>query len=223
MLLAVETSGMTGSVALADDQGLIVEHPLLTAGPRHAQTLVAEIDALLRAQHLAPGAITKVAVSIGPGSFTGLRVGLVFAKTFAWLNGAQLYAVDTLRAIAQQAPSEIALVTSVIDAQRSEVFTATYRWNQETGIREAIDRVHVSALADLPTASPFIGPGLNKHRETLKRSHLLLDESLCEPRASSIATIGLHMARLGQTSLPETLEPVYVRLSYAEEQRPQSV
>ena len=66
----------------------------------------------------------------------------------------------------------------------------------------------------------YATPGLQKHRETLHQSHTLLDESLWQPRASSVAVIGLHMVLLGQTSVPETLEPVYVRPSYAEEKRP---
>ena len=220
MLLAIETSGILGSVAIADDQRLIVERTLQTTGRRHAQTVVAEVDDILRTCGFAVSDITAVAVSIGPGSFTGLRVGLVFAKTFAWLNQTKLLAVDTLRAIAQQVPPEIETVTAVVDAQRNELFAATYRWDAECRIRDAINSVHLSTIARLSADHPLIGPGLQKHRETLHQSHTLLDESLWQPRASSVAVIGRHMVLLGQTSVPETLEPVYVRLSYAEEKRP---
>ncbi len=219
MLLAIETSGLLGSVAIADDRQLIVERSLQTTGRRHAQTLVAEIDDVLRTRGIASKDITAVAVSIGPGSFTGLRVGLVFAKTFAWLNNTQLVAVDTLRAIAQQVSPDIESVTAVIDAQRNELFAGTYRWNPKTGIRDAIDSVHLSTPSGLPIDHPIVGPGLQKHRESLQATHRLLDESLCQPRATSVAAIGLQMVCLGQTSVPETLEPVYVRLSYAEEKR----
>ena len=219
MLLAIETSGLLGSVAIFDNQRLIVERSLQTAGRRHAQTVVAEVDDIFRSFGFSPSDITSVAVSIGPGSFTGLRVGLVFAKTFAWLNQATLVAVDTLRAIAQQVPSEIETVTAVVDAQRNELFAATYRWNSETGIREAITDIRILTLQDLTTDCPLVGPGLQKHREALQSTHTLLDESIWQPRASSVAMIGLQMMRQGQTSVPETLEPVYVRLSYAEEKR----
>ncbi len=220
MLLAIETSGILGSVAIADDQRLLVERTLQTTGRRHAQTVVAEVDDILRTCSFAVSDITAVAVSIGPGSFTGLRVGLVFAKTFAWLNQTKLVAVDTLRAIAQQVPPEIETVTAVVDAQRNELFAATYRWNAECRIRDAINSVHLSTIARLSGDHPVVGPGLQKHREVLDRSHTMLDESLWQPRASSVAMIGLHMVLLGQTSVPATLEPVYVRLSYAEEKRP---
>lgn len=219
MLLAIETSGTLGSVAIADDQRLIVERTLQTAGRRHAQTVVAEVDDILRSCNFATSDITAVAVSIGPGSFTGLRVGLVFAKTFAWLNQAKLVAVDTLRAVAQQVPPDIDTVTAVVDAQRNELFAAPYRWNSETGIRVAIAGIRICTLQDLRTEFPLVGPGLQKHREALQATHTLLHESICQPRASSVAAIGLHMVKMRQTSVPETLEPVYVRLSYAEEKR----
>ncbi len=219
MLLAIETSGMIGSVAIADDQRLIVERSLQTTGQRHAQTVVAEVDDILRSCSFAPSDITAVAVSIGPGSFTGLRVGLIFSKTFAWLNQTKLVAVDTLRAIAQQVPPEFETVTAVVDAQRNELFAATYRRNPETGIRDSISAIRICTLQDLTTDCPLVGPGLQKHRSSLQATHTLLDESLCQPRASSVAVIGLQMVRLGHLSVPETLEPSYVRLSYAEEKR----
>ncbi|MFN5976898.1 MAG: tRNA (adenosine(37)-N6)-threonylcarbamoyltransferase complex dimerization subunit type 1 TsaB, partial [Planctomyces sp.] len=83
MLLAVETSGMTGSLALSADGQLLSERVLESEGRRHAQTLVSEVGLLLSGQGLTVGDLSAVAVSIGPGSFTGLRVGLVFAKTLA--------------------------------------------------------------------------------------------------------------------------------------------
>ena len=122
MLLAVETSGTQGSVAIFDGETLRFERILGATGTRHAQTLPAEVADALAKCDLQPRDIRSVAVSIGPGSFTGLRIGLTFAKTFAWLNDARLVAVDTLRAIAQQVPSDIEYVTVIVDAQRTEFF-----------------------------------------------------------------------------------------------------
>ncbi|HUQ68608.1 MAG TPA: tRNA (adenosine(37)-N6)-threonylcarbamoyltransferase complex dimerization subunit type 1 TsaB, partial [Planctomycetaceae bacterium] len=82
-ILSLETSGLTGSIAL-DRDGVVEQRELATAGRRHAQTLVAEMRDLLHAHGLRPADVNAVAVSIGPGSFTGLRVGVVCAKTFAY-------------------------------------------------------------------------------------------------------------------------------------------
>ena len=220
MLLAVETSGSLGSIAVTDGSNLLAERVLAAAGGvRHAQSLVAEVDKLLRELTLKPTDIRTVAVSIGPGSFTGLRVGLVFAKTFAWLNQSHLVAVDTLRAIAQQAPDEEALVTALVDAQRGEVFAGTYQLDTVSGCRQLIDRIHVTGQDTLPKDPILAGPGLTKLRPELAMNHRLLAESCWQPRASTIARLGTDMVSRKEFSIAETLEPVYVRLSYAEEKR----
>jgi tRNA threonylcarbamoyladenosine biosynthesis protein TsaB len=219
MLLAVETSGSLGSIAVTDGSNLLAERLLASGGVRHAQSLVTEVDKLLRELTLKPTDIGAVAVSIGPGSFTGLRVGLVFAKTFAWLNQSQLVAVDTLRAIAQQAPDEEALVTALVDAQRGEMFAGTYRLDPITGCRQPIDRIHVTSQDVLPQDPVLTGPGLIKLRPELAMNHRLLAESSWQPRASTIARLGTDMISRKEFSIPETLEPVYIRLSYAEEKR----
>lgn len=219
MLLAVETSGSLGSIAVIDGSNLLAERVLAAGGVRHAQSLVAEVDKLLRELSLKPTDIRSVAVSIGPGSFTGLRVGLVFAKTFAWLNQSHLVAVDTLRAIAQQAPDEEALVTALVDAQRGEVFVGTYQLDTVSGCRQLIDRIHVTGQDTLPKDPILAGPGLTKLRPELAMNHRLLAESCWQPRASTIARLGTDMVSRKEFSIAETLEPVYVRLSYAEEKR----
>lgn len=219
MLLAVETSGSVGSIAIVDGSKLLAERILAAGGTRHAQSLVTEVDKLLRELNLKPTDIRSVAVSIGPGSFTGLRVGLVFAKTYAWLNKSHLVAVDTLRAIAQQAPYEEALVTAAVDAQRGEMFAGTYRLDPVSGCRQLIDPIRVKSQEALPKDHVLTGPGLSKLRRELAAVHRLLEESCWQPRASTIAQLGQDMVSRKEFSIPETLEPVYVRLSYAEEKR----
>ncbi len=219
MLLAVDTSGAQGSLAILDGAAVVFDRTLVEGGVRHAQSLVAEVDLALKTCGLKPRDIRNVAVSIGPGSFTGLRVGLVFAKTFAWLNDAQLIAVDTLQAITQQVPADIEFVTAIVDAQRKDYFAATYRWDSELGLRTAIDEVKLASIDDLPTEFPIVGPAGDKLRAAAPDRFELLDESLWQPRAIDAGRIGFHMAQLGQFSDPDGLEPVYIRLSYAEEKR----
>ncbi len=219
MLLAVETSGIQGSIAIFDGRTLHFERVLATVGTRHAQTLPAEVADALIACQLQPRDITAVAVSIGPGSFTGLRVGLTFAKTFAWLNNAKLVAVDTLRAIAQQVRPETEYVTAIVDAQRSEFFAATYRWDSELGLRRAIDEVHLATIDTLTPEYPIVGPPCSKLAVAAPDRFQVLDELLWQPHAVNVGRIGLHMLDEHQFSDPDTLEPVYIRLSYAEEKR----
>ena len=219
MLLSVETSGSLGSIAIVDGSKLLAERILAAGGVRHAQSLVTEVDKLLREMNLKPTDIRSVAVSIGPGSFTGLRVGLVFAKTFAWLNQSHLVAVDTLRAIAQQAPDEETLVTALVDAQRGEMFAGTYQLNPVSGCRQLMNPIRVTSQDALPKDHILTGPGLSKLRPELSAEHRLQEEACWQPRASTIAQLGHDMVSRKEFSIPETLEPVYVRLSYAEEKR----
>jgi tRNA threonylcarbamoyladenosine biosynthesis protein TsaB len=222
MLLAIETSGMQGSIAVFDGPTLRFERILGASGTRHAQMLPAQVADVLARCNLQPRSICSVAVSIGPGSFTGLRVGLTFAKTFAWLNDARLVAVDTLRAITQQVPSSREYVTAIVDAQRTEFFAATYRWNAELGLRVAIDDVHLLRADDLSKEYPIVGPAGHKLKSAATDQYDLLDECLWQPHAVSVGRIGLHMFDQQQFADPDSLEPVYIRLSYAEEKRRES-
>ena len=223
MLLAVETSGTQGSIAIFAGTQVLCERVLSVSGPRHAQTLPAEVAAALADNNLQPNAIRSIAVSIGPGSFTGLRVGVTFAKTFAWLNDARLVAVDTLRAIAQQVSAEMEFVTAIADAQRSEFFMATYRWNPELHLRCAVDDVRVAGIDELPTDYPIAGPAAGKLAEVLPARFKVVDQSLWQPHAVNIGLIGQQMLNSQQFAAPDSLEPVYIRLSYAEEKRREAV
>ena len=219
ILLAVETSGMSGSIALLDDTGTITERTPPSEGRRNAQSLIADIDTLLREHGWAPADVDAVAVSIGPGSFTGLRVGLTFAKTFAWINNSALIAVDTLQALAQQVDAEHPVVAAVIDAQRGELFWNEYAIDPGNGIRTARHEVALIKPDQLAPLIPITGPGLMKHAEQLRETHRLLDTTFWQPKAATVAQIAAAHLAAHQTSDPITLEPIYIRRSYAEEKR----
>ena len=101
LVLGIDTSGLEGSVALVRDGNCLAETSLNQLGRRHAQSLILEIGTLLEKHECTPRDVDVVAVSRGPGSFTGLRVGMVCAKTFAYATGCKFIAVDTFAAIAE--------------------------------------------------------------------------------------------------------------------------
>ncbi len=218
-LLAVETSGLHASVALLTADGQIAESSLQSAARRHAQTLVSDVQRLLQDNQLRPAEIDAVAVSIGPGSFTGLRVGVVFAKTFAWINAARLIAVDTLQAIAQQVAPDVALVTAIVDAQRGEVFAADYVWNAQSRIREAVSEIRIAGPEQLNPQSTLCGPPLEKLQHKVADLFVTAPANCWNPRAATIAQLAEWKFSRGEFADPVTLEPVYVRRSYAEEKR----
>jgi tRNA threonylcarbamoyladenosine biosynthesis protein TsaB len=218
MLLAVETSGMTGSLAVFADGQIVAERMLESEGRRHAQTLVQETGQLLSFAGLKIEQLTAVAVSIGPGSFTGLRVGLVFAKTLSWLRGIPLLSVNTLQAIAQQCSEQYSEVLSISDAQRGEVFGVVCRRDGEGRILRPVSEVQVFGVADLPAVTVVAGPVVEQHRGVLEQ---LPGRTLValSPWAATVAVLGADQLQRGQTAVPELLEPLYVRPSYAEEKR----
>lgn len=225
-ILAVDTSGFSASVALSDDQVLLEERCLDATGRRHAQTLVLEVDRLLKSCRVRPNQVEAVAVSIGPGSFTGLRVGVVFAKTFAWANSASLVAVDTLQAIAENIGDDYQTVTVISDAQRREVFINDYCQSDHSGHRTPVGEIRVESLESVvaeavsgdKSASRLVtGPALEKFADEFPAANLLADRNLWYPRASVVAAISARMLAQGELANPDTLEPIYIRRSYAEE------
>ncbi|MEZ6041501.1 MAG: tRNA (adenosine(37)-N6)-threonylcarbamoyltransferase complex dimerization subunit type 1 TsaB [Planctomycetaceae bacterium] len=217
-LLAVETSGMIGSIALRSDDGEIIELLLDSEGRRHAQTLVADVQRLLCEQGVTPGEIHTVAVSIGPGSFTGLRVGLTFAKTFAWINKASLVTVDTLQAIAQQVPADIPVVAAISDAQRGELFWNEYGFDPESQLRCSNHPVTIIGPGQLSTSIPLSGPALTK-QVSLNDRFQVVDARFWQPRAYTVAQIGAAQRLKDVVENVNALEPLYIRRSYAEEKR----
>jgi tRNA threonylcarbamoyladenosine biosynthesis protein TsaB len=169
-LLALETSGLYGSLALAED-GQVVADRTLSPPQRTAQSLAPAIEQLVAEVGWSIRDLSVVAVTVGPGSFTGLRVGVVTAKTLAYALGAQVVGVNTLEVIAARISNQPQLVT-VLDAQRQELFVARWRWS-ESGEWLA-RRAHALGL-DLRLAVAAkskrhgLGPRLDQDRESPSR------------------------------------------------------
>ena len=232
VILAVDTSGMCGTLALRRGGELLEERELEQTRRRHAQTLISEVQELLLAHRLAPVDVGVVAVSHGPGSFTGLRVGIVFAKTFAYVTGCSIVAVDTLEAVAASVTadgfSEINHLHVVSDAQREQLFVSDFcrtsdGWWQATGPIGISDcerwRDDVARLATVGFA--VSGTGLTKMADELALAPAVycLPEEMWTPRAANVAAIAERLAAEKQFADPFELEPFYLRKSSAEEKR----
>ncbi len=228
LAIGIETSGYIGSLALLRDGELIDERSLGEPGRRHAQALVLELRDMLQRHGAGPREVDAIAVSQGPGSFTGLRVGLVCAKTFAYATGCQFVAINTFDAIAENCGSEIGSVWVVENAQRGELFV----WHlvrDDISIWRRTDRLQIvdsrEWLSRRTVTETITGPGLTHcHLENV-RAVLLTDDAITRPKASVIGRLGLRRL-LGKEPLHASVEfdfwksvPFYVRVSTAEEQR----
>ncbi len=218
-LLILETSSRTGQVALALGDELRGVRRLEEAR-RHARDLAPATAALLAEQGWRPRDLQAVIVSRGPGSYTGLRVGIMSAKAFAYATGCALLAVDTFAALALQAPPSVSRLDVLADAQQDKIYVqsfirSTKGWQPASAL--AIRRV-ADWLATREPNAWATGPGLSKWASHLPADVPRLDASLWEPQPASLLYIGLARYRAGERDDPWTLEPLYLRPSSAEEQ-----
>ena len=218
-ILALETSAWSGSVAGLDD-GRPLAECALPEGTRSAQSLIPTVQRLLRQLEWSPAELDLIAVSEGPGSFTGLRVGVTTAKTLAYAIGAQVAGVNTLEVIAAQSESVGQRLWAVLDAQRQQLFAARFvrasgeGWRVELPTR-VVDRE--AWLLDLAAGDRVTGSGLAPLTASLPQWVVIESESAWEPRAATVGQLAYRQRHQIQAAGVWSLAPKYYRRSAAEE------
>lgn len=220
--LAVETSGRIGSIAIVED-GKVLSEDTFSHGLQHAAQIICRIDVLLKAQQWQPRDLQELYLSIGPGSFTGLRIGVTLVKTLAFVTGARIAAVPTLDVLARNAPPEARNVIVVLDAKREQIFTARYSREEATGPWVITEPPHLDRLDAMLSRSSrpvhLIGEGIPYHRQFIGEDPqvIVTDAELWRARAAVVAELGGAMLREGMTTDPQKLSPLYIRKPEAEE------
>ena len=225
-ILAFETSAKAASVALLD-QGKLLGEAYQNTGLTHSQTLMVMAEDLLKSCNLTAQDVEAVAVAAGPGSFTGVRIGVAAAKGFAW--GAELpcYGVSTLESMARNLGVYQGYVVPAMDARRSQVYTAVF--HAEKGILSRVEEDMAISLAELGEkiknyAEPvfLVGDGAVLCYNTLLEevpSLVLPPEHRMHQRAAGVALVAQAMADAGDPGNGAELSPNYLRLSQAERER----
>jgi tRNA threonylcarbamoyladenosine biosynthesis protein TsaB len=232
-ILAVETSGRAGSVAIAAGQQLLAELPF--SGPmRHSSEVFPAIVNLLKRFHRNPKDIEHIYISVGPGSFTGLRIAAALAKTMHLANAAKIVAVDTLDVVAANATdyilkeknADVAKIASILDAKRTQFFIAVYQRNTKYELRNTNRGIWEKTFPDsLLTVSQFIdkfafadqpiwllGEGLVYYEDKFKAYGIrIVDKCYWTARAKKVHLLGWRKALAGQFADPLTLTPCYLR------------
>lgn len=219
--LAIETSGRIGSAAAVQD-GKILAEEQFAHGLKHAAGLLPLIDELCRRQGWGPLDVEELYVSAGPGSFTGLRIGVTLAKTMALATGVKLVAVPSARVLAENAPPEARHLLVVLDAKRDQIFTARFEREGEAWVeREPAHLDSLSAMIDhAPRPVHLLGEGIPYHQKFIPPddpSILLAPPESWRAHAAAVARLGTDLARQGRFADPFTLTPIYVRKPEAEE------
>ncbi len=220
-ILGIETATTTGSVAVMSPGGLIAQYTL-NIEVTHSERLMATVDRVLTDARLALADIDGLAVSIGPGSFTGLRVGLSTVKGLALASNKPVAAVPTLKALAWNAAAAARPVCPLLDARKKEVYAALYRFDgKEIGQIMAERAISLEGLAGaLQEETVFLGEGARLYRQELTAllggRALFAPLSAGAPSAASVAEIGMAMLAKGEAVDPDNLTPLYIRRPEAE-------
>ena len=226
LTLAFETSAKAGSVALLDGNKLLGESYQNT-GLTHSQTVMPMAESLIKSCGYTPQNIGAVAVAAGPGSFTGIRIGVAAAKGFAWGSEIPCYGVSTLEAMALSLGVYDGYVLPVMDARRSQVYNALFL--AEGGKLTRLTEDRAIALADLSEELKIlqkpiflVGDGSNLCYNTLLEEVpglVLPPEHRMHQRASGVCLVAAGMIEAGLPGNGAELTPNYLRLSQAERER----
>ncbi|AWM41935.1 tRNA threonylcarbamoyladenosine biosynthesis protein TsaB [Gemmata obscuriglobus] len=216
--LILETSGRVARVGLAR-AGAIVGRAELDSSRRHAREMMPTAGALLKAESLAPQDLTGVMASTGPGSYTGLRVGLVTAKALAYALGCELRAVGAFWAVAHQAPAGAQHVWVISDALQGQVYAQRFArqhddWLPSTDLQITSAKDFAAVIVPEDWLS---GPGLAVYDSQLTATNPRVNETDREPRVESIFAVGSRLMRPLTREEMFALEPLYLRGSSAEE------
>jgi tRNA threonylcarbamoyladenosine biosynthesis protein TsaB len=223
LILALETSGRTGSVAIAAGSELLAE-TRFSALMRHSAEVFPAIQSLLERFGKKPCDVEQVYLSIGPGSFTGLRIALTIAKTMNLAVGSKIVALDTLDVIAANAedyiaknPADIRKIGVILDAKRGQFFAAAYRKNHEKWEKilpacliTAGEFLEKLAVDNEPTW--LLGEGLVYYKDRFTTTGIeIFPPEIWTPTAGRVHQLGWLLARAGLFADPLMVTPAYLR------------
>jgi tRNA threonylcarbamoyladenosine biosynthesis protein TsaB len=198
---------------------------MTAANERTAKSMAPLVKALLQQAQWSPDSIELVAVTVGPGSFTGLRIGVTMAKTFAYAVGAQVLGVNTLEVLANQGASVAAPIWTIMDAQRQELFTAKFIAADDSRRLKAVDETQIMTqaawLEALRPGDHITGPGLRRLAAPLPADVTVAPQSFWQPTAATLGQIAWRDHQSGRRDDLWKLVPIYYRPSAAEEKAAQ--
>ena len=226
LILAFETSAKAASVALTEN-GKLLGESYQNTGLTHSQTLMVMAEDLLKQCNKTVNDLTAVAVAEGPGSFTGVRIGVAAAKGFAWGRQIPCYGISTLEAMAISLGAWQGYVCPCMDARRSQVYNALFYVNHSVPERRSEDRAIALSelkeeLKNLEEPIFLVGDGANLCYNTLQAeipNLILPPEHRLHQRAVGVALAAERKCAAGEPGDGNALSPNYLRLSQAERER----
>jgi tRNA threonylcarbamoyladenosine biosynthesis protein TsaB len=226
-LLALDSSGLVASVAIASEDALLAEYTV-NFKKTHSQTLLPMLDEIVRMVDLNLAEVDAIAITSGPGSFTGLRIGSATAKGLGLALDKPIISVPTLDSLAYNLYGTDRMVCPIMDARRDQVYTGLYEFVNDklvvisqqkvVGIDEIIDEIE-----DIGRDVIFLGDGVPIHRDrisqNIKLGYSFAPLHMNRQRAGAIAALGFEYYKDNRIETATEHKPVYLRVSQAERER----
>ncbi|MDD5014861.1 MAG: tRNA (adenosine(37)-N6)-threonylcarbamoyltransferase complex dimerization subunit type 1 TsaB [Atribacterota bacterium] len=223
-ILGIDTSTKFCNLGLIEDEDILIEYTINGLKKKHSSILVPAIKNLLKTIDLKIEEINGIAVSIGPGSFTGLRIGLSVAKGLCYARSLPLLGIPTLDAMVFPLKEIPYLICPLIESKKDEIYDVVFRGGKSLhrimdykceDIHSLLDR-----LSPIKEKIIFLGDGIKKYRENIKdkigKDALFIDSQINFPMATNIAFLGLNKLKKKEEDDISTLSPFYLRKSEAE-------
>ena len=235
-ILAIETTGKYGSASVIDETGLVFSAASCEE-MNHLKGMITLIDEALREAGITKEELTHIAASEGPGSFTGIRIGVTTARVMAQMLGIPCIGVSTLEAMAVRAldgamSSGAMYVVSVINARRHQTYAGVYEASKQAAvpvmeekqymIEELLEELKARLAEDGRASAFFTGDGIDAYRDIIEDmmpegSYVFADEELRYQHSGSVAEVAFRKAAAGETLSYNELMPEYMRLAEAEQ------
>ncbi|MEA1939725.1 MAG: tRNA (adenosine(37)-N6)-threonylcarbamoyltransferase complex dimerization subunit type 1 TsaB [Candidatus Caldatribacteriota bacterium] len=223
-ILGIDTSSKWSNLSVIEDEEILIEYVVNGLHKKHSSILVQTIKKMLKNVDMKIGNIDGISVTIGPGSFTGLRIGLGTAKGLSYATSAPLFGIPTLDVLAYPLRKMPYLICPILDARKEEVYYAVYRGGDN--IRKIIDYKCESInqlLSNFLSSNEdivFLGEGLTKYQDVIKKKigerAMIIDSTISLIHASNVAFMGLEKFKKDKSDDIYSFSPLYLRKSEAE-------
>jgi len=223
-ILGIDTSTKFCNLGLIEDEDILIEYTINGLKKKHSSILVPAIKNLLKTIDLKIEEINGIAVSVGPGSFTGLRIGLSVAKGLCYARSLPILGIPTLEAIAFPLKEIPYLICPVLESKKDEIYDVVFRGGDS--LHRVMDykcediQSLLARLSLLKEKIIFLGDGIKKYQDNIKekigKNALFIDSQLNLPVASNVAFLGLNKLKKEEEDDVSTLSPFYLRKSEAE-------